>query len=84
MADYIMTIDSETEEQPRKALEKDEANFDPEFIFDATGDPYADVINKHSALHDLIQKGSKPVRAKLIILRRTIHIYPYSGPSLSR
>ncbi|KAF8626514.1 hypothetical protein AX15_004819 [Amanita polypyramis BW_CC] len=61
MVDYIMTVDSETEEHPWKhALEKDEVNFDPEFTFDVTGDPYADVINEHTTLHNPLQKGSKP------------------------
>jgi ATP-dependent RNA helicase DDX27 len=66
MADYVMTIDSDSEEQPNTRVKnegqvQEEAKFNPDFVFDATGDPYVDVIDQHHTLNDLVKAGTKPV-----------------------
>ena len=60
-----MTIDSDGDDQPQEhTREKDEAKFDPQFIFDFTGDPYVDVIDQQNVLPGVVQGGLKPVCAK--------------------
>lgn len=57
-----MTIDSDGEDQPQEHIrEKDDGKFDPEFVFDVTGDPYVDVIDQENDLHSVVQGGLKPV-----------------------
>ncbi|KAM6498130.1 DEAD domain containing protein [Amanita muscaria] len=78
MADYIMTIDSDSEEQPKKQVrdegqEQEESKFNPDFVFDTTGDPYVDVIDRHHTLNDLVKAGTKPdpISVNDIIARRS-------------
>ena len=40
----------------------------PEFSFDLSGDPYNDFLNDHLDVQDLVKKGSKPVRWKLVCI----------------
>lgn len=68
--DFVMTIDSDVEDAPPPPLKKsrsdvavtEEAQLDPDFVFDLTGDPYSDLLEGHLDVHDLVKKGSKPVR----------------------
>lgn len=72
MSDYVMTIDSDTEDvlpvpstsKPSKSSKKqepaDDAKLDPDFVFDLAGDPYIDLTSK--SVNDLVKTGSKPVR----------------------
>ncbi len=67
MSDYIMTIDSDADdaEQP-STLKKtkrdslDDAKLDPDFVFDAAGDPYVEFSTKSIGVEDLVKTGSKP------------------------
>lgn len=60
--DFIMTIDSDTEEsRPKKDVGED-AQLDPDFVFDLSGDPLADFLGEKSEVQDYVKKGSKPVR----------------------
>jgi len=68
MSDYVMTIDSDTEDAPipsgsksSKTEPADDAKLDPDFVFDLTGDPYIDLTNNSIGLQDLVKTGSKPV-----------------------
>ena len=71
--DFIMTIDSDEEDiplplpktsKPTKLQKADteDAQLNADFIFDLSGDPYADMIGG-SNLHDFVKKGSRPVCA---------------------
>ena len=79
MIDYITTIDSDTEEHQRRlqddAREKEDPGFNPDFVFDVTGDPYVDVMDQHHALDDLVKTRSKPVRSNLAFQEA----YHYNG-----
>ncbi|XP_006454358.1 hypothetical protein AGABI2DRAFT_114110 [Agaricus bisporus var. bisporus H97] len=72
-ADYVMTIDSEDEggvdSIPKSA--QDEANLNPEFIFDVADDPYLEIAS-HTLAEDWVKSGSKPVPISVddIIARR--------------
>ena len=68
--DFIMTLDSEEESsseaiRPSKhsnAKKADEAQLDPAFTFDMSGDPYKDLIHGGADFADLVKSGSRPVR----------------------
>lgn len=71
--DFIMTIDSDEEDAPlplpetskptkSQKLDTEDAQLNTDFIFDLSGDPYADMIGG-SNLHDHVKKGSRPVCA---------------------
>jgi ATP-dependent RNA helicase DDX27 len=76
MADdeYVMTIDSDEEQvEPKqsakyKVKDADEVQLDLDFVFDPSGDPYADVLEVQADLKDFIKGGSRPVRFLCIIL----------------
>ncbi|KAH9946632.1 DEAD-domain-containing protein [Amylocystis lapponica] len=83
--DFVMTIDSDVEEdaplQPSvksgkaKNLSGEDAQLDPEFVFDVSGDPYADLLgDTHIDVNDLVKKGSKPepISVNDIIARRKL------------
>ncbi|KAI0651840.1 DEAD-domain-containing protein [Trametes meyenii] len=46
----------------------------PDFTFDISGDPYADFLDDHLDVHDLVKKGSKPepISVDDIIARRKL------------
>lgn len=73
--DFIMTLDSDVEDEPQaipqtngkapkrqKAAGDDDAQLDPDFVFDLSGDPYNDLLDSRLDVGDLVKKGSKPVR----------------------
>lgn len=70
MSDYVMTIDSDSEDVPIPSTSKssktagpaDDTKLDPEFVFDIGGDPYIDLTSRGAGLDDLVKTGSKPVR----------------------
>ncbi|KAI0348024.1 DEAD-domain-containing protein [Trametopsis cervina] len=61
-----MTIDSDDEEalpvkQPKnKDPVAEDAQLNPDFVFDLSGDPYADLLGDASGPQDYVKKGSKP------------------------
>jgi ATP-dependent RNA helicase DDX27 len=64
--DFIMTIDSDDEEKMQKKTSKDtevvdDAQLNPDFVFDLSGDPYSDLLGDASGPQDHVTKGSKPV-----------------------
>ena len=61
MSDYILTIDSDTEDT-FKNEPLDDVKLDPNFVFDPAGDPYSEIINKSFGIEDFVKTGSKPVR----------------------
>ena len=69
--DFIMTLDSEEESSPdairpskrSSTKEADEAQLDPAFTFDMSGDPYTDLIHGGADYADLVKSGSRPVRS---------------------
>ena len=70
--DFIMTIDSDDEDtlhKPSKTKDVvEDAQLDPNFVFDLSGDPYNDFLNDHLDVQDLVKKGSKPVRLKVVCI----------------
>ncbi|KAG5635096.1 nucleolar DEAD-box protein required for synthesis of 60S ribosomal subunit [Sphagnurus paluster] len=80
MSDYVMTLDSDSEEYvPPKSSknskpEMDDANLNPEFVFDVSGDPYLDFIGKNTEMADFVKKGTKPepISVDEIIARRRL------------
>lgn len=68
MADYVMTIDSDTEDisppklaKTSKSKSQEDVDLDPEFVFDVSGDPYIDIPGQQNNLQDFVKKGTKPV-----------------------
>ena len=67
--DFVMTIDSDAEEtQPEKTSKTrtqdtagEDAQLNPDFVFDLSEDPYTAFLGEPSNLQDLVKKGSKPV-----------------------
>ncbi|KAI0068359.1 DEAD-domain-containing protein [Artomyces pyxidatus] len=77
-----MTLDSDVEEPPSEPAKKskrfnidEEAQLDPAFTFDLSGDPYQDLLDGASELVDLVKKGSKPdpISVDDIIAKRRLH-----------
>jgi len=60
MADYVMTVDSDTEE-PLNASKGPTDDLNPEFVFDLTGDAYNELLDGTGEPQDEIKIGSKPV-----------------------
>ncbi|KAI0814942.1 P-loop containing nucleoside triphosphate hydrolase protein [Irpex lacteus] len=63
--DFIMTIDSDDEEaevkKPAKTKEAaEDAQLNPDFVFDLSGDPYADLLGDTTEPQDYVKKGSRP------------------------
>ncbi|TFY69741.1 hypothetical protein EVJ58_g218 [Rhodofomes roseus] len=66
--EFVMTIDSDTEDVPQPSSSKagksattgEDAQLNPDFVFDLTGDPYNDFVNDTLDVDDLVQSGSKP------------------------
>ncbi|EMD42037.1 hypothetical protein CERSUDRAFT_129370 [Gelatoporia subvermispora B] len=87
--DFVMTIDSDGEEvspptrvtKSKKAPETEDAQLNPEFTFDLSGDPYADLLGAPLDLQDLVKKGSKPqpISVDDIIARRKLKAQSYTG-----
>ncbi|KAF7306942.1 DEAD-domain-containing protein [Mycena indigotica] len=71
MDDYILTIDSDVEDSGPTTKSKDDADLDPDFVFDLSGDPYVD-IGDAAGLVDLVKEGRKPepISVEDIIARR--------------
>lgn len=62
--EYIMTLESDAEDDPVKSSKlatNEDAQLDPDFSFDVTSDPYADILGDSSHIVDIVQAGSKPV-----------------------
>ncbi|KAI0271361.1 DEAD-domain-containing protein [Gloeopeniophorella convolvens] len=67
--DFVMTLDSDEEAPPETAKrskahkaskEADEAQLDPAFTFDLSGDPYNDLLQGGTNFVDVVKSGSKP------------------------
>ncbi|KAJ7615290.1 DEAD-domain-containing protein [Mycena polygramma] len=73
MDDYVLTIDSDIEENLPPVKPKDD-DLNPEFVFDLSGDPYADILEQHTATHDVVKGGTKPepISVDDIIARRRL------------
>ena len=66
-----MTIDSDTEDIPQPSSSKarksaasgptEDAQLDPDVVFDLTGDPYNELLGGSVDVEDLVKSGSKPV-----------------------
>ncbi|KAF8078602.1 DEAD-domain-containing protein [Lyophyllum atratum] len=78
MADYVMTLDSDSEDHtlsnPSKNAKSEDVGLDPEFIFDVSGDPYMDIISQTAEMGDFVKKGTKPdpISVDEIIARRRL------------
>ncbi|KAG5221887.1 nucleolar DEAD-box protein required for synthesis of 60S ribosomal [Salix suchowensis] len=75
--EYIMTLESDAEDdpvKPDKLPANEDTQLDPEFSFDVTSDPYADILGDSSHVADIVQAGSKPqpISVDDIIARRQI------------
>ncbi|TRM66343.1 P-loop containing nucleoside triphosphate hydrolase protein [Schizophyllum amplum] len=71
MSDYLMTIDSDTEEAvPQKSAkpEADGPQLDGGFTFDLTGDSYADILGQNGGFEDVVKEGTKPVRDYIVVI----------------
>ncbi|KIP11968.1 hypothetical protein PHLGIDRAFT_27593 [Phlebiopsis gigantea 11061_1 CR5-6] len=77
--DFVMTIDSDDEGAPVKATKSKEvvedAQLDPDFVFDLSGDPYSDLLGETTNIQDYVKKGTKaePISVDDIIERRKLH-----------
>ncbi|KZT74641.1 DEAD-domain-containing protein [Daedalea quercina L-15889] len=67
--DFVMTIDSDTEDAPlvsssskarKSAPTGEDAQLNPDFVFDLTGDPYNELLEDSLDVDDLVKSGSKP------------------------
>ncbi|TFK77079.1 DEAD-domain-containing protein [Pluteus cervinus] len=73
MSDYVLTIDSDQEEDhpqdPKLPQEVEDTGLNPEFVFDISGDPYEDLL-----ANDIIHSGTKPAPLSVgdIIARRQL------------
>ncbi|KAL1697166.1 P-loop containing nucleoside triphosphate hydrolase protein [Schizophyllum commune] len=78
MSDYLMTIDSDTEDAvvPQKSSkpEAEGPQLDAGFTFDLTGDSYADMLSQAAEFQDVVKEGSKPAPISVddIIARRKL------------
>ena len=67
--DFVMTIDSDTEgptpassgKAGKSAAPLEDAQLNPDFVFDLTGDPYNDILGGEIDVEDLVKSCSKPV-----------------------
>ncbi|VDB99617.1 unnamed protein product [Peniophora sp. CBMAI 1063] len=81
--DFIMTIDSDDEgtsplAKPAvpKSSKAEDVQLDPEFTFDFSGDPYADLTGGMADVDDFVKEGSKPAPISVndIIAKRRARI----------
>lgn len=71
--DFVLTIDSDMEDAPQPPSGKagkpsapgDDAQLNPDFVFDLTGDPYDELLGTSIEVDDLVKTGSKPVHVFL-------------------
>lgn len=84
MADYIMTLDSDTEDVPqtkKSNKEEEDAGLNPDFVFDLADDNYTDILNNGGLAKDLVKTGSKAVRLlNLDFLRNITHGFTLQAP----
>ncbi|EAU93002.1 ATP-dependent RNA helicase drs1 [Coprinopsis cinerea okayama7 len=77
MADYVMTIDSDTEDPPSLKISKETLDdaLNPDFVFDAGAD-YEDIFDGANIVNDLVKAGSKaaPISVDEIIARRRLSL----------
>lgn len=66
--DFVMTLDSDGEDTipsraatSKEAPTTEDAQLNPDFVFDLSGDPYADLLGDTLDIQDLVKSGSKPV-----------------------
>lgn len=68
--EFIMTIDSEEEgplpetssnSRKSKTSGTEDAQLDPEFTFDLSGDPYSDLLDEGADVLNPVHSGSQPV-----------------------
>ncbi|KAK7064216.1 DEAD-domain-containing protein [Favolaschia claudopus] len=73
MDDYVMTIDSDVEDNVQSTKTKGDADLNPEFVFDLTGDPYAEILDRQD-LRDVVEGGNRPepISVDDIIARRKL------------
>ncbi|KAJ7071010.1 DEAD-domain-containing protein [Mycena amicta] len=71
MDDYILTIESDVEEGGPSTT-KDDAELDPDFVFDLSGDPHD--MQDQSIAMDVVRQGTKPdpISVEDIIARRRL------------
>ena len=67
MADFVMTIESDSEDTPITQKVHEDAQLNPDFTFDASGDPYIDLLEEHQTGADVLAKGTKLVRESLFL-----------------
>ncbi|KAG7099249.1 nucleolar DEAD-box protein required for synthesis of 60S ribosomal subunit [Marasmius oreades] len=74
MDDFIMTIDSDTEDVPVPSKTNEDAHFDTNFTFDVTIDPYTDLVEDRGVGADTLAKGTRlePISIDDIIARRRV------------
>lgn len=75
--DFVMTIDSDAEDLPppppikqakgKQKVVDDDAQLNPNFTFDVSGDPYSDLLDGPDTVKDLVKSGTKPVSRPPII-----------------
>ncbi|KAG6813275.1 hypothetical protein H0H92_012689 [Tricholoma furcatifolium] len=80
MTEYVMTLDSDSEEPLLPATLKtskldEDASLNPEFVFDISGDPYEEFVGTSTSYGDLVKGVSKPdpISVDDIIARRTLN-----------
>jgi ATP-dependent RNA helicase DDX27 len=88
--DFVMTLGSD-EESPSDAIvppkhsaskEADEAQLDPAFTFDISGDPYSDLLRGGTSFTDVVKSGSRLVRLLDVSYRSLIYLQ--SGSNIRR
>jgi hypothetical protein len=74
MTDYVMTIDSDTEDARPMSIKQDlgEGWLDPDFVFDLAGDPYSDFVRAYNGMQDFVKRGSKPVSGVEILISHSL------------
>ncbi|KAK1230881.1 nucleolar DEAD-box protein required for synthesis of 60S ribosomal subunit [Marasmius sp. AFHP31] len=83
MADYVMTIDSDSEDTPITQKANEDTQLNPDFTFDASGDPYTDLLDDRQTGTDVLAKGTKlePISVDDIIARRRATLKRKRGPA---
>lgn len=62
--DFVMTIDSDDEGKSTKNKDvAEDTQLNPDFVFDLSGDPYADLLGDAGDVQDFVKKGTKAVSA---------------------